>query len=136
MLGLVEEWDLVAALEDEELLFPVPLVEGAVILFLWEIPFRVKIWRGRARPARGLEGVGLDAPKPSNSSGHSLVGDPEPLRDGQAAHFNLLKLNGLRRDFLIDWRGARVQNRNFKRDLRKGSNSLRACPPSQRIRTS
>jgi hypothetical protein len=43
MLGLVEEWDVAATVEDEELLLPIPLVEGAVILFLQGIRFRVKM---------------------------------------------------------------------------------------------
>ena len=38
--------------------------------------------------------VTVHTPMPDNSLGHSLVGDPKRLCDGQAAHAKLLQLNG------------------------------------------
>jgi hypothetical protein len=70
----------------------------------------------------------LDAPKPSNGLGHRLVGDPEPPGDRRVAQTKLLKLKGLRRDLLVDRRRCRIENRRLEGDLRKRSNSLRACP--------
>jgi hypothetical protein len=49
----------------------------------------------------------LGASKPCNSLSHRFVGDSEPPGDRQAAHAKLLKSKGLRRDLLVDRRGAR-----------------------------
>jgi hypothetical protein len=71
----------------------------------------------------------FDAPKPFDSFGYRLVGDSEPLGDRRIAHAKLLQLKSLRRDLLVDRRGGNVYNCGINGDLRKGSNSLRACPP-------
>jgi len=72
----------------------------------------------------------LDTPKPCDSLGYRYIGDPEPLGYHRAAHAKLLRLKSLRRDLPVDRRCVRVENCRLNRDLRKGSNSLRQCPPS------
>ena len=67
--------------------------------------------------------------KPFDGLGHCLIVDAEPLSDGQVAHSKLLKLKCLRSDLLVGRRGSRIQNIRLERNLPKGSNSLRQCPP-------
>ena len=66
--------------------------------------------------------------KPFDGLCRCLIVDAEPPRDGQVAHSKLLKLKGLGRDPLVDRRQCRIENGRLEGYLRKGSNSLRACP--------
>jgi hypothetical protein len=70
-----------------------------------------------------------NAPTPCNRFGHGLVGDTEPSGDRRVAQPKLLKVKCLRRDLLVYRSGPCIENGRLNRDIRTGSNFLRARQP-------